>query len=431
MKVQDLKKMKKSELLVIAKKLGVKGFSRLTKKELIMKLFDFVNEGGKALQEKTQELIKKIKINPPRKRRRTGLIKAVNKIKDSKAGKQSEKKARASQKNKKSDSTSSKKSEVGNQEPANTIDNEAKARTQIESMRYMETPVFANGNAFSPAELREIDKDLPDLPIGYGDDEIHLMPRDPQWMFCYWDICEETRQKLGKGDGAQIYMKLHDITNIEFNGSNSWSIHQFILNETARWWYIPVPGKGKSFISEIGYLHDDGRWNSIGFSNPASPPPGRQSSWVHDVFITLPFDKPLPLFQKDKEINWLGSSIPSREGLFNLPKRGSEHSPAPFQLQSDRVNLSSPGMATVSSFISFQEGEKVVNKIPFMESDNVTFKGITSPGTEMFINGDKITVQTDGTFTFTIPFGEKYPAHKLYTLDDDGNKNEWTITLSD
>jgi len=36
--------------------------------------------------------------------------------------------------------------------------------------------------------LTDVDQDLADLPAGYGESCIVLMPRDPQWAYTYWDI---------------------------------------------------------------------------------------------------------------------------------------------------------------------------------------------------------------------------------------------------
>ena len=37
-------------------------------------------------------------------------------------------------------------------------------------------------------ELSSVDEGLADLPAGYGESRIVLMPRDPQWAYTYWDI---------------------------------------------------------------------------------------------------------------------------------------------------------------------------------------------------------------------------------------------------
>jgi len=43
--------------------------------------------------------------------------------------------------------------------------------------------------------------DLADLPAGYGESRIVLMPRDPQWAYTYWDIPHNHKEDLrSQGD---------------------------------------------------------------------------------------------------------------------------------------------------------------------------------------------------------------------------------------
>ncbi len=41
------------------------------------------------------------------------------------------------------------------------------------------------------ASISDVDEGLADLPAGYGESRIVLMPRDPQWAYTYWDIPSE------------------------------------------------------------------------------------------------------------------------------------------------------------------------------------------------------------------------------------------------
>ncbi len=42
--------------------------------------------------------------------------------------------------------------------------------------------------------LASVDEGLPELPDGYDESRIVLMPRDPQWAYSYWDTRTSTRQ---------------------------------------------------------------------------------------------------------------------------------------------------------------------------------------------------------------------------------------------
>ncbi|NJL49566.1 MAG: DUF4912 domain-containing protein, partial [Leptolyngbyaceae cyanobacterium SM2_5_2] len=64
------------------------------------------------------------------------------------------------------------------------------AQTQVEASKYMAPDI-------PPLEaLASLDEGLPDLPSGYGESRIVLMPRDPQWAYCYWDVPLEQKEDL-------------------------------------------------------------------------------------------------------------------------------------------------------------------------------------------------------------------------------------------
>jgi hypothetical protein len=57
---QDLDSMKRSDLLTLAKQIGVKGFSRLTKSELIQSVMETVEKGGDVLKKELQKFQKRL-----------------------------------------------------------------------------------------------------------------------------------------------------------------------------------------------------------------------------------------------------------------------------------------------------------------------------------------------------------------------------------
>ena len=40
--------------------------------------------------------------------------------------------------------------------------------------------------------LASVDEGLADLPSGYGESRVVLMPRDPQWAYAYWDVSNDS-----------------------------------------------------------------------------------------------------------------------------------------------------------------------------------------------------------------------------------------------
>ncbi|MBN2723218.1 MAG: DUF4912 domain-containing protein [Deltaproteobacteria bacterium] len=423
---QELDTMKKSELLFLARQIGMNGFSRFTKSELIENILSFVAKGGELIEKKFNDLMGKSK--------KSGILRSRMKQEPQDEISNSTKPSTTgsvipdeNDSPKTSKRRVSSKAGKGNKEPQSTIDREASAREEVEKLRYSGTPLHARGQLITPEMLREIDKDLPDLPMGYGDGTIHLMPRDPRWLFCYWDISEDTRAHSGKYSGGRLFLRLHDVTHIKFDGTNSWSVHQFELNEEARWWYIPVPSEGRHFLAELGYLLPGGKWNSLGNTDPVVPPPGSKSPWVHDVFITLPFEEPLPVNFEASQTNWLGKELPPRDSRPEMPRFGTPMEPDPYFAVGMEESSSSP--QSISSWVEMKDEKKLLTVFPLKIDADLRVYGRTLPEAKLEINGSEKRLEKDGSFSFSLSFPDGVQRHTFKATGPSGEIRTVTLTF--
>ncbi|NJR38689.1 MAG: DUF4912 domain-containing protein, partial [Leptolyngbyaceae cyanobacterium CSU_1_4] len=145
-------------------------------------------------------------------------------------------------------------------------------------------------------ELAAVDVDLPELPDGYGESQIVLIPRDPHWAYAYWDVPQSHREEVRRQGGTRLALRLYDVTDIDLTVTNSHSLQQFECEEFARDWYLPVPVSDRDYRAEIGYLTAAGQWLLLARSLPIRIPPIYPSDWVDDREITLEWDDDL----KDK-----------------------------------------------------------------------------------------------------------------------------------
>lgn len=152
------------------------------------------------------------------------------------------------------------------------------------------------GNTFANLtadQLANVDCDLPDLPSGYGESRIVLMPRDPQWAYTYWDIPDEHRQSVRYLGGEQLALRLYDATDLDLNNNNPHSVQQYACDELAKDWYLPIPISDREYIAEIGYLTGTGEWLLLARSNRIRIPPVYPTDWMDDQSITVDWEKPL------------------------------------------------------------------------------------------------------------------------------------------
>jgi hypothetical protein len=144
------------------------------------------------------------------------------------------------------------------------------------------------GTPYGEEELRQVDTHLPGLPEGYGEDRLVLLPRDPYWLYAYWDIRGETKEEAQRSGGKNLSLRLFVL-----HGDELEPLAEHWCQELSRSWYLQVPSPGQTYAAEIGYRAVDGSWLSLLRSNTVKVPTAMPSAQVADEFLTLPPDQPL------------------------------------------------------------------------------------------------------------------------------------------
>ena len=167
--------------------------------------------------------------------------------------------------------------------------------TELEAQLTVEAGKFELGIVvdLTAEELAGVDEGLGDLPSGYGDSRIVLLPRDPQWAYAYWDIPIEHKNELRHHGGQQLALRIYDVTEINLDYQSPHSIQEYPIDEMAREWYVPIPVSDRSYAIDIGYRCGDGRWLVLARSASVGIPPVYPSDWIEDVFITVPWEEEL------------------------------------------------------------------------------------------------------------------------------------------
>ncbi|MGF1602229.1 MAG: DUF4912 domain-containing protein [Thermosynechococcaceae cyanobacterium] len=170
----------------------------------------------------------------------------------------------------------------------------AEESAQMPAQERVEAAKFDLGSeSLQDLSLASIDEEMGDLPEGYGEARIVLMPRDPQWAYAYWDIPNDHKMELRSQGGQQLALRLYDSTDINLQTQAPHSVQEFPCDEMAREWYLPIPVSDRDYIAEIGYRCADGRWLILARSLPVHVPPTYPSDWVDDQFVTVDWDQDL------------------------------------------------------------------------------------------------------------------------------------------
>jgi uncharacterized protein len=141
--------------------------------------------------------------------------------------------------------------------------------------------------------LASVDQDLGELPDGYGESRIMLMPRDPQWAYAYWDVPNDHKEELRRQGGQQLAIRIYDVTDVNLDHQAPHSVQEYLCDEMAREWYLPIPLSDRDYVADIGYRCADGRWLVLARSATVSIPPVYPSDWIEDAFITVNWDDDL------------------------------------------------------------------------------------------------------------------------------------------
>lgn len=151
-------------------------------------------------------------------------------------------------------------------------------------------------------------EDLGTLPSTYGTKSLFLVARDPQWLFCYWDI-DWNEFPASRMTDRKVILKL-------YTAADSEEVYSAEVTPEARNWYISAGRGNATFYSELGFVNLAGNWEVIARSNNATTPSDGVSDQVADVFATVPYHL---AFQK--MIDMVGSARGEGESLMSVLAR--------------------------------------------------------------------------------------------------------------
>jgi uncharacterized protein len=324
----------------------------------------------------------------------------------------------------------------------------------------------------TPEILAATDEALGELPAGYGESCIVLLPRDPQWGYVYWDIPNADKEQKRQEGGQQLALRLYDSTDLNLEYQSPHSIQEYPADELAREWYLPIPVSDRDYVVEIGYRCADGRWLVLSRSIPVHIPPTYPSDWIEEAFITLPWEQALvgqtffslisPAEKAAAASTAMAESQPSvgseqdhplYDQIFNLAQStevqrvagslyGSmQQSGMQVESLSSYVFPSGAGMWTGAGALSasglsglttsgmgmsgigmFSGGIRPRQFWLVADAELIVY-GATEPDASVTIAGRPIKLNSDGTFRYHMSFQDGIIDYPIFALAADGEQN--------
>ncbi|PSB07100.1 Rho termination protein [Pleurocapsa sp. CCALA 161] len=301
--------------------------------------------------------------------------------------------------------------------------------------------------------LASVDQDLGELPDGYGESRIMLMPRDPQWAYAYWDVPNDHKEELRRQGGQQLAIRIYDVTDVDLNHQAPHSVQEYLCDEMAREWYLPIPVSDRDYVADIGYRCADGRWLVLARSATVSIPPVYPSDWIEDAFITVNWEDGLqgntlynlvPPAKKQAlsaETTALGGGDRLDDAVFGMTKETESMRMAgslfgsmqqtPEAAVSSYVFPSGVGMWAIPTAsgqnmsgagFSGSLAEARPRKFWLVADAELIVYGATEPDATVTIGDRKIQLNSDGTFRFQMSFQDGVIDYPIKAVAIDGEQ---------
>ena len=370
----DLIKKSVKELKELAKKLKIKGYTKMKKSELI----NFIQKVTKTSSKK---------ITRKKNSKKTASKNNLKKVRQE-SGKKTERKI----------------GEKADNRMRHSKDSIYDAQEKISDSKY--SVAYEDKSVFS--------EDSFVFPTHYGKDNIVLMVRDPYWVYTYWNLTEDTFNSLKSQYGTdmvnqgKLVLRVKDVTNTHPDRPNEF--YDIYPPYGANNWYINVKKSNASYCTEIGFLLPNNLYILIARSNVVHVPNFGPSDIVDEKWVSvIDFEKLYAL-----------------SGGFDIGKSSGE-------LQKEMVAhlqkaLFSGGSGAVSSFGKPKKAlaQKEKNFFLIVNTELIVY-GKTVPSATLTIQGKKHKLNPDGTFSirFALPEG----IHEIPVTSVSEDKED-TITIT-
>ncbi len=247
-----------------------------------------------------------------------------------------------------------------------------------------------------------------EVPTNYGKDKMVLQVRDPWWLHSYWEVTPATYERIRQELGNEFYaakksLRVYDVSQIIFNGSNAHRFFDIEIAQEATNWYIDTGGPGRSWCVDLGLKLPSGKFITILRSNIVQTPMDGPS-WVTDEEWMIPDE----MFGRLYGLGFgMGQSSPVGKAWQERMKKALFSGV-----------LSSPGMAS---------GASPVKKIPkerkfwlIVDCELIVY-GATEPDAAVYVQDKQIKLRQDGTFTlrFALPDGKQVIPVKAISSDQE------------
>ncbi len=224
-----------------------------------------------------------------------------------------------------------------------------------------------------------------------------LMPRDPRWMFAYWEVTEGTSLEIKRHHGEDVFywtqptLRMHEVS-ADNPAVPLRHIDVSVALDSGNW-YLCADREGSSWYVELGLKAPDGRFILLAKSNTIALPMASVSTKMDEKWATL----------KDEMEKVFAASGGGKlgSGSMELARRLSQRWAMLSQISSWKSSGSSSfGVAKIP-------GPRKGRMFWLVADCELILYGATEPDAAVTVAGKPIELYPDGTFSlrFALPNG--------------------------
>lgn len=134
-----------------------------------------------------------------------------------------------------------------------------------------------HAHRFELGRPRETAAGIEHIPWGYGQDRVTAMVVDPERLYVYWEVTDgaiaRARADLGSdGPEAALTLRIYDVTNRIFDGTNAHGFFDQGVARTDRQWFLFLGKPTSTCIVELGLKAPAGQFVRMARSGRADFP---------------------------------------------------------------------------------------------------------------------------------------------------------------
>lgn len=269
------------------------------------------------------------------------------------------------------------------------------------------------------------------LPKHYNDTKVVILPRDPNFLYVYWEVSSSTigelSTKLCKDNFTQCrwVLRVYDVTDINFDGTNANKHFDVFVGNESDSWYVNVLETNRVWCVDLGLLAPNGSFVLVTRSNVIATP--RKG-------VSVITDEHWGLLRREFEKIFELSGI---ENIANIGKTSLDVSKLMRERWEEILAFNAPSSLGISSLSSSALAVRN-NLLSRKEKDfwlkadtEIIVYGATEPDASLSFNKEKLALKPDGTFSlrFFLPNGSQ--EYAIEALSNDGTMKKrivFTVT---